>query len=95
MVVVSSGLLVVMEQKVTQVVRPEWVRLPPSVGRAVCPISSLSRSALKMLILPCAQNAFKPLVLSRVAKVNPQGRGVRLINVASLLAWIESQGGEE
>lgn len=71
-------------------VRPEWLQLPKSGQR--CPISGLSRSALNTVILPNKGNGYKPQVLSRSIKSHKHAsRGVRLVNVASLLEFIESQ----
>lgn len=74
----------------TTTVRPEWIRLPKSGER--CPISALSRSALNAALLPTKANGFKPPVLSKSVKSHRlASRGMRLINVASLLAFIEAQ----
>lgn len=72
------------------IVRPEWIRLPKSGGR--CPVSSMSRSALCALILPTKSNGFKPPVLSKSVKGHRlASRGQRLVNVASLLDYIDAQ----
>jgi hypothetical protein len=74
----------------SSIIRPEWLRLPKSGLR--CPISGLSRSALNAAILPNAANDYKPQVLSRQIKSNKlASRGQRLVNVASLLVFIEAQ----
>ncbi len=74
----------------TSIIRPEWLRLPKSGQR--CPISGFSRSALNAAILPNKANGYKPLVLSRSVKSHKlASRGQRLVNVASLLAYIEAQ----
>lgn len=74
----------------TPIIRPEWLQLPKSGHR--CQVSGMSRSAINSLILPTAANGFKPPVLSRSLKSHKYAsRGVRLVNVASLLAYIESQ----
>jgi hypothetical protein len=70
--------------------RPEWIRLPKSGQR--CPITGLSRSKLNELILPCAANGWKPLVLSKSLKTSKWAkRGVRLVCVRSLLDLLEAQ----
>lgn len=70
--------------------RPEWTQLPKSSAR--CPISGLSRSAINALILPTKANGFNPPVKSRSIKNHKHAsRGVRLVNVESLLAYIEAQ----
>lgn len=74
----------------TTPLRPEWLQLPKSSKR--CPVSGLSRSKLNELILPCAANGYKPPVTSKSLKATKWAkRGIRLYNVASLLAWIEAQ----
>lgn len=63
---------------------PEFVRLPKSGTR--CLISGLTRSKLNELIL-----SHPPQVRSSVLKKRGAFRGVRLIHVDSLLAFIRSQ----
>ncbi|MBL9181602.1 MAG: hypothetical protein JNN17_05635 [Verrucomicrobiaceae bacterium] len=71
-------------------IRPEWLQLPKSGRR--CPITGLSRSKLNELVLPTQDNRGKPPVLSKSLKSSKWAkRGIRLYNVASLLAWIEAQ----
>lgn len=72
---------------------PVFIRLPKSPAH--CPLTGLSRSALYELILPCPANGFKPPVRSKVVKKKHASRGIRLIEVASLLAYLNSLGGEE
>jgi len=73
-----------------QIIRPEWIQLPKSGTR--CPVSGLSRSAINAAILPTKANDYNPDVLSRSIKSHRlASRGVRLVNVASLLAFIEAQ----
>ena len=67
---------------------PAYVRLPKSSTR--CSVSGLSRSSLNELILPSAGNGFKPPVRSRVLKKHGASRGVRLIDVESLLSYIKN-----
>jgi hypothetical protein len=70
-------------------VRPEWIRLPRS-GQA-CRYTSLKRSLLNSLVLPCAANRYKPPVRSVVLRKKGNLTGVRLIHLQSLLDYIESQ----
>jgi hypothetical protein len=73
-----------------QISRPEWCQLPKNGLR--CQITGLSRSAINALILPTKANGFRPPVQSRSIKSHKlASRGVRLVNVASLLAYIEAQ----
>ena len=67
-----------------------WIQLPKPPAR--CPYSSLSRSKLCELILPCKANNFRPPVASRSLKSSKYAkRGIRLYSVSSLLAWISAQ----
>lgn len=70
-------------------VYPEWTRLPKSGTR--CPWTGLTRSKLNELVLPCAANDFKPPVRSACLRQRGRVKGVRLIHLASLLAFIEQQ----
>jgi hypothetical protein len=65
---------------------PEWIRLPRSGEK--CPYSSLSRSTLNALILPCKANKNRPVVKSSVLNQPGATRGVRLIHRASLMEYI-------
>ncbi len=44
------------------------------------------------LVLPCAANDFKPPVRSVVLRKKGKARGIRLIDCASLMAYINSSG---
>jgi hypothetical protein len=68
--------------------RQEWLRLPQSGKR--CPVSGLSRSTLNSLILPNAENGFKPPVRSVVLKRRRAIRGCRLVQLTSLLDFLSS-----
>lgn len=69
---------------------PVWLQLPKPPAR--CPISSLSRTKLNELILPCHANGFKPPVRSKsLTNSKFATRGIRLYHVPSLLEYIESQ----
>jgi hypothetical protein len=77
----------------------EFIRLPPAGERD--PIFGLKRSYLNLLILPCRENSFRPPVKSFALRRTRSRRGVRLIEVASLRAYIinqmeaeQAQGGE-
>ena len=73
---------------------PEFIRLPRSGAKD--PITSLNRSALNALILPTRENGYKPPVLSVVLKSRKGAtRGVRLINVRSLLDYLQGLLPEE
>jgi hypothetical protein len=68
---------------------PEYVRLPPP-GK-LDPLCGLTRSYLNFLILPSKENDFRPPVRSSVLRQPNAKTGVRLVNVASLLAYIKNQ----
>jgi len=65
---------------------PVYTRLPKSPDH--CPLTGLSRSALNELILPTQSNGGRPPVKSVVHKKRHAQRGVRLIEVDSLLAYL-------
>lgn len=67
----------------------EFMRLPPS-GKTD-PIFGLKRSFLNSLILPCSDNNWRPPVKSIVLRRKRARKGVRLIEIASLRAYIRSQ----
>lgn len=68
---------------VAGVTRPEWIRLPRQNER--CPITGLSRATLNGLILGPT-----PVVKSVSLRKRHAIRGVRLINLESLLRFIEA-----
>ena len=65
-----------------------YTRLPPS--GTVDPISSLNRSALDKLVRPKEANDFNPPVRTKILRAKGARRGTVLIEVASLLAYLES-----
>jgi hypothetical protein len=67
---------------------PEFLRLPPPGVR--CPFTGLSRSALNELILPTELNGFKPPVRSFCIRRRGARTGIRLIDYASLKAYIHT-----
>jgi len=67
---------------------PEFLRLPPPGVR--CPFTGLSRSALNELILPTKQNGFTPPVRSFCLRKRGAKTGIRLVDYASLKAYIRS-----
>ncbi len=73
----------------TVAVWAEYVRLPPP-GK-LDPLCGLTRSYLNFLILPSKENDFRPPVRSSVLRQPNAKTGVRLVNVASLLAYIKNQ----
>jgi hypothetical protein len=68
---------------------PEYVRLPPP-GK-LDPLFGLTRSYLNLLILPSKENDFRPPVRSSVLRQPNAKTGVRLVNVASLRAYVKNQ----
>ncbi len=69
--------------------KPEWVRLPTHNGK--CPYSSLSRSALYILISPSRENRYNPPVRSICLRRKDTAWDVRLVHVQSLLDFLEAQ----
>lgn len=74
---------------------PEFIRLPPTGHR--CPVTGMARSTLDVLTRPQKANKFKPPVRSHMLRRPGAARGIRLIEFASLRAFIEAHGaaGEE
>jgi hypothetical protein len=70
---------------------PEWIRLPKPRER--CPYCSLSRTSLSELVVPSPANDFRPPVKSIVKKWPRATRGIRLINLRSLLDYLNSMEG--
>jgi hypothetical protein len=70
-------------------IAPEYIRLPRPKTR--CPVTGLARTTLEELVVPCARNGNRPPVISRVVKQPHATRGIRLIHLPSLLAYIEKQ----
>ena len=75
--------------------RPEFLRLPPS-GRQ-CPLTGLTRSAINELVLPTPRNGNKPPVKSYCLRQRGARTGIRLVNYASLCAYIRAhaEGGSQ
>jgi hypothetical protein len=67
-------------------VAPEFMRLPPPGGRD--PVFGLSRTTLNELILPMPENGHRPPVRSVVLRKRGAKTGTRLIDLASLRAYI-------
>jgi hypothetical protein len=63
-------------------VTPEFIRMPEGVRGARCPLTGLSRAYLYLL-------AKQGLIETRQLTHKGGTRGVRLIRVSSLLAYIE------
>lgn len=67
----------------------EYMRLPPAGQHD--PVFGLKRSYLNLLILPCRENGYRPPVKSIVLHRTRGRRGVRLIEITSLRAYIRQQ----
>ena len=78
----------VSEQSVSRQARPEFVRLPPPGER--CCYTGLSRSTLCELCVPCAANGNHPPVVSHVLRKRGAARGIRVISLVSLIAYIRN-----
>ncbi len=70
-------------------VAPEYFRLPRQGQKD--PIFGLTRSYLNLLILPSKENGFRPPVRSSALRQGNAKSGVRLVNVASLKAYLGRQ----
>lgn len=70
-------------------VAPEYLRLPRQGQKD--PIFGLTRSYLNLLILPSKENDFQPPVRSSTLRHGNAKSGVRLVNVASLKAYLSRQ----
>jgi hypothetical protein len=70
--------------------QPEFIRYPKP--RTRCEKTNLSRTRMCELVLPCAANDFKPPVRSVVLRKKGKDRGIRLIDFASLMAYLNSSG---
>ena len=70
-------------------VTPEYLRLPRQGQQDT--IFGLTRSYLNLLILPSKENDFQPPVRSSVLRQGNAKSGVRLVNVASLKAYLGRQ----
>jgi hypothetical protein len=68
-------------------VNPRYIRLPKVGG--FDPLTGLSRTAMDKLVRPQACNNFKPPVKSRVLAASKASRGIVLIDVKSLLSYLE------
>jgi hypothetical protein len=64
----------------------KYMRLPTAGKRD--PIYGFSRSFINSLILPCKDNDYYPPVLSFVLKKAKARHGVRLVDIASIEAYI-------
>jgi len=73
--------------------RPEFIRLP-RLGTLCC-WTGLSRSTLNHLILPSADNNFRAPVRSVSLRTRGSTKGVRLIDFASLITYLNSFGDDE
>jgi hypothetical protein len=70
-------------------VAPEYLRLPRQGQQDS--LFGLTRSYLNLLILPSKENDFQPPVRSSVLRQGNAKSGVRLVNVASLKAYLGRQ----
>jgi hypothetical protein len=74
-------------QPLVAISKPDYIRLPRS--GSPCPFCGLSRSSLDAITRPQAANRFKPPVARKILKQAGTRRGVRLINYASLMAYLD------
>ena len=74
-------------------VRPEFIRLPRT--GVPDPMTGLRRSTLNELVLPNETNNHKPPVRSIVLRKPGRARGIRLIDLSSLLDYLNVQANGE
>ena len=67
--------------------KPEYIRMPKS-GQS-CPYSSLPRTAIDRITRPQLSNNFRPPVVSKIFRPAGSRSGIRLIHLASLLAYLD------
>jgi hypothetical protein len=67
---------------------PALIELPKSGDR--CPLTTLSRTAMDLLVRPQEANDFKPPVKSRMFAQEGSKRARRLVHYPSLLAYLLS-----
>jgi hypothetical protein len=72
----------------TPLSRPEFLRLPQAGQK--CQLTGMSRSALNALVLPTAENNYKPPVRSFVLRRRGASTGIRLLDYGSLAAYIRA-----
>lgn len=72
---------------------PPWLRLPKAGQR--CFISGLSRTGLCELAVPSEMNDFTPPVKSVLLRKRGAARGVRLVETASLLTYLDGLAAEQ
>jgi len=73
-------------------VLPEWVPMP-GPGRQ-CPVTGMSRSALRLLCTPCRENGMSPPVRSKIVKMpNQTTARRRYIDMVSFREFMEKQDG--
>lgn len=68
---------------------PKFIRLPKAGHQ--CPHTGLSRASMNLLVLPGPWNDFKPEVKSYSLRSHGRKKGVRLVDYASLLEYIEAR----
>src|ERR1700758_3546741 len=69
-------------------IRPEFIRLPKPGQHD--PWTGLSRSTLNLLVLPCRENDYRPPVRSCTLRRKGTTKGVRLIDLQSLLNYVNA-----
>lgn len=69
--------------------QPRYIRLPKPGEK--CPITGLSRAKLNELILPNERNNFAPPVASKSLRQKGAQRGIRLVLLESLMAYLSGK----
>lgn len=72
---------------------PEFIKLPKAPDRE--PHTSLSRSRLNQLVLPCKENNYKAPVRSVSLRKRDQKQATRLIDFNSLMEYLYAHSKHE
>jgi hypothetical protein len=82
-----------LESPVSSSITPQFIRFPRS-GQLE-PYSGLRRTQLDRLVRPQADNGYSPPVRSHILRAKGCERGVRLIDLQSLLEYISGLPGDQ
>lgn len=69
---------------------PIFIRLPAPTAR--CPYTGLSRTTLTELTVPSKENGYRPPVKSHLLAAPGAKRGIRIIDLESLMAYLSGLG---
>lgn len=73
---------------------PEFIRIPSDTKGGgetpVCPITGLTRAAMRLICVPSAKNGFTPAVPAKCLRRSGNLRGTWLVPTAQLLAYLHN-----